>query len=841
MGISIDASACCRQGDEDVMRCPLRFLAVAHFFWGGLLLLAAAALWSLQFQFMATMPPHLLHLNLSRCLLWNAINVASWGLPVFWTIKLGRWDWTLKSRLRYVLLVVHAVVVLCCILAAVPSIQHHTTSPWSFLFLIFFYYAPSVVMLSFWTIVLVCWNWTRYSLVRLAVLVVHIGLAYRCAVGMDLAYMAFASVFWPMVLGLWMPAFLGIWMIVLGRWAWNMRPQIILVLLISHCVLLLLGMSGISLGIQTAEAAERSAAHGGGLLGVLGWSPLWFSIPIVNLASISLVLVLLMHLCEEFPDLGDFVSDNNAWLLPAILIVLLAAINGYIWSILPAAVQKTQFKGMALTGTALPGPSPKETNDAEAARLRAQSQLKSDVAKLHEFSQQPSKDPIPFLHRMITDERLRELQNADERATLALVSSNIPFAFECLDALDAERTRVSEQLDALSSDRSGPNGCLEDRRRAISRKLQDLVSVLRDIRRVPAEYESFLVQRADRGGEGKTVAIHMIGNLDIPPIERGRLMLAYTACGANGAARATPRTSATVGVQSRSGASESKRTGHPSQSGRRPNQPQRAGYTPLALSIESDRQVYEEGEPICFTVTITNTSSRKLSVCARYLRLPNCRLQEGICDIHNSRHERIPVGLRLEPAEMRKNDFETLMPRCGRSYHFDLYEVLKTGLKPDTYTITYYYYGEQEYEEDSVLKKTDYPWSGVVVSEPITIRVLPASDDIRVLEDTDPDYEPPPDVWHRCDDPTLLYCAKALAGPSLEMGPAWNAANEFVYRTALKHKCALPGASVLWQKGPDTNQRHFYVVTYRRHDSNDTLRVLVAVDKGAITKLKVVP
>jgi hypothetical protein len=59
---------------------------------------------------------------------------------------------------------------------------------------------------------------------------------------------------------------LGFRMIVLGRWAWNLRPHLRLALLITHGVLLLAGTLAVVAGVLAIRAAERSTASGGGLL-----------------------------------------------------------------------------------------------------------------------------------------------------------------------------------------------------------------------------------------------------------------------------------------------------------------------------------------------------------------------------------------------------------------------------------------------------------------------------------------------------------------------------------------------------------------------------------------------
>jgi hypothetical protein len=85
---------------------------------------------------------------------------------------------------------------------------------------------------------------------------------------------------------------LGLWMIVLGRWAWIIRPRLRLALLITHGVLLLPGTLAVVAGVQAMRAAERSTASGGGLLSPLAALPLAFGIPVLVLALCSIAVAL---------------------------------------------------------------------------------------------------------------------------------------------------------------------------------------------------------------------------------------------------------------------------------------------------------------------------------------------------------------------------------------------------------------------------------------------------------------------------------------------------------------------------------------------------------------------
>jgi hypothetical protein len=85
---------------------------------------------------------------------------------------------------------------------------------------------------------------------------------------------------------------LGFWMIVLGRWAWTLRPHLRLALLITHGVLLLPGTLAVIAGVHAMRAAERSTAGGGGLLSPLAALPLIFGVPVLVLALCSIAAAL---------------------------------------------------------------------------------------------------------------------------------------------------------------------------------------------------------------------------------------------------------------------------------------------------------------------------------------------------------------------------------------------------------------------------------------------------------------------------------------------------------------------------------------------------------------------
>lgn len=69
-------------------------------------------------------------------------------------------------------------------------------------------------------------------------------------------------------------AALGGWLLVLARALWRREPTVRDRLLRTHGLLLIPALAAMAIGIADLQAAERSAAHGGGLLGGVGLIPL---------------------------------------------------------------------------------------------------------------------------------------------------------------------------------------------------------------------------------------------------------------------------------------------------------------------------------------------------------------------------------------------------------------------------------------------------------------------------------------------------------------------------------------------------------------------------------------
>jgi hypothetical protein len=69
-------------------------------------------------------------------------------------------------------------------------------------------------------------------------------------------------------------AALGAWMLALARAIWRGDAEVRGRLLLTHGLLLVPALVAVAIGLADLEAARRSAAHGGGLLGGIGLVPL---------------------------------------------------------------------------------------------------------------------------------------------------------------------------------------------------------------------------------------------------------------------------------------------------------------------------------------------------------------------------------------------------------------------------------------------------------------------------------------------------------------------------------------------------------------------------------------
>lgn len=87
-------------------------------------------------------------------------------------------------------------------------------------------------------------------------------------------------------------ALLGAWMLALAHRIWVGKRSVRTALLVTHGILLVLGIPSIMIGVHAVRAAEISTARGGGLLSPLAWLPLILGIFIAALALPSVVLAL---------------------------------------------------------------------------------------------------------------------------------------------------------------------------------------------------------------------------------------------------------------------------------------------------------------------------------------------------------------------------------------------------------------------------------------------------------------------------------------------------------------------------------------------------------------------
>jgi hypothetical protein len=142
----------------------------------------------------------------------------------------------------------------------------------------------------------------------------------------------------------------------------------------------------------------------------------------------------------------------------------------------------------------------------------------------------------------------------------------------------------------------------------------------------------------------------------------------------------------------------------------------------LEIFMSSDKEVYAVSEPILISLKIKNISLDKLSIFTRYLKSPNYLLQEGILQIVNSKGKRIPCGLPMQPLVQRASEYIVLTPGEEKEYEFDIYDY-SSVLEPETYTITYFYYGSDSYYENEVLKKVEFPFHEKIKSNSLLITI----------------------------------------------------------------------------------------------------------------------
>jgi hypothetical protein len=99
------------------MRWLIRDLALAHFAWGGSLLLVATYILYCSLAVVPYMSSGATGANLLGALFWAAIRATPVGLLALWMINLGCRAWTLHPRLRSAILFSHGLLLLVGMLA----------------------------------------------------------------------------------------------------------------------------------------------------------------------------------------------------------------------------------------------------------------------------------------------------------------------------------------------------------------------------------------------------------------------------------------------------------------------------------------------------------------------------------------------------------------------------------------------------------------------------------------------------------------------------------------------------------------------------------------------------
>jgi hypothetical protein len=309
------------------------------------------------------------------------------------------------------------------------------------------------------------------------------------------------------------PAALGAWVGILGLRLWSPGARLRTTLLWTHGILLVLGSLAVYVGIHSVEAAEISSARGGGLLSPLAWIPLLFGLPIVVLAALSLPAAMLALPADRTAGLHhETALDGTSVTIGRPLLRLILA-----WTLLAC-------------GLAVLVPSLWPTSEAQKVAKQTQegarqleiisARKQADVDALRALSRRPPEETGAVLRRAIMDGRLGAMRLTDQDSTLTLVSANLPVAFECIDILEAKSARAKERIEKQGTVRSWADREKEDAYLRLTNSMSDLLSILKNVRYVPAGLEPFLVQRAARKGQGRSEAISLIGKLNTPKDKR---------------------------------------------------------------------------------------------------------------------------------------------------------------------------------------------------------------------------------------------------------------------------------------------------------------------------------
>jgi hypothetical protein len=306
--------------------------------------------------------------------------------------------------------------------------------------------------------------------------------------------------------------------------------------------LLVVGSLAVYIGIRSVEAAEISTSWGGGLLSLLAWIPLLFGLPVVVLAAFSLCVGLLAFPAsraggsqQEAAPYGHSAEDGRPFLRLMLAWTLLA----WGFTILIPAIWPTSEAQQAA----------KQTETASARR-------KADIDALRALARRPPEETAAVLRSVILEGRLNTMRLTDPEPTLALVIANLPVAFECIDILEARTKRVMEQIEKHGPIRSLADREREDEHLRLMDSTRVLLMVLNDVKQVPANREQLLAQRAARKGPGQTVAISLMGKLDIPADRRIGLLMSFVTDDDRQAENAARQALAQMGAQAGAGRDE---------------------------------------------------------------------------------------------------------------------------------------------------------------------------------------------------------------------------------------------------------------------------------------------
>jgi hypothetical protein len=100
-----------------------RCLALAHFVWGGLLLLCAIFFGVSMLRILPHLSSGSVWTNLPGVLLLAAAYALPPGSLGLWMLVLGRWTWTARQRLRLALLITHGLLLVLGALAVVVGVH----------------------------------------------------------------------------------------------------------------------------------------------------------------------------------------------------------------------------------------------------------------------------------------------------------------------------------------------------------------------------------------------------------------------------------------------------------------------------------------------------------------------------------------------------------------------------------------------------------------------------------------------------------------------------------------------------------------------------------------------